>query len=182
MNMLAPQIPGCRWLDLCCGSGVMACEAMRRGAREVVAVERDRRVAAVARANLELIQASLVPRESQDGEPVAVTKVTLVSDEVVRWLERAGTDGSQAQAPEAGRAIERGFDLIYVDPPYRGDLYERIAQRVTRGGWLAPTGTMVWECATDQLPHVPQGWRAFDGRRYGGTSLILLEANPELQR
>ena len=39
MNLLAAEIPGCRWLDLCSGSGVMACEALRRGASEVVAVE-----------------------------------------------------------------------------------------------------------------------------------------------
>ena len=38
MNLLAAELPGCRWLDLCCGSGVMACEALQRGAREVVAV------------------------------------------------------------------------------------------------------------------------------------------------
>ena len=56
MNLLAARVPGSRWLDLCCGSGVMACEALQRGAAEVVAVERDRRIAAVARANLELVR------------------------------------------------------------------------------------------------------------------------------
>ena len=39
MNILAPHLQDCRWLDLCSGSGVMGCEALQRGARCVVAVE-----------------------------------------------------------------------------------------------------------------------------------------------
>jgi hypothetical protein len=37
INLVADQLPGCRWLDLCCGSGVMACEALLRGAALAVA-------------------------------------------------------------------------------------------------------------------------------------------------
>ena len=62
MNLLAAEVPGSRWLDLCCGSGVMACEALLRGASEVVAVERDRRIAAVARSNLAAVRATVSRR------------------------------------------------------------------------------------------------------------------------
>ena len=48
MNLLAAELPGCAWLDLCSGSGAMACEALHRGASRVVAIEQDRRIAAVA--------------------------------------------------------------------------------------------------------------------------------------
>ena len=92
MNLLAPELPGCRWLDLCCGSGVMACEALQRGVAEVVAVERDRRVAAVAQGNLELVAASLP----------APAAVTVVRREVLQWLT------SQRPSP---------FNLIYCRNP-----------------------------------------------------------------
>jgi 16S rRNA G966 N2-methylase RsmD len=65
MNMLAPELPGCSWLDLCCGSGAMACEALQRGAARVVAVDRDRRHAALARANLEAVAAGLASSRGQ---------------------------------------------------------------------------------------------------------------------
>ena len=55
MNLLARELPGCRWLDLCCGSGVMACEAIQRGAGAVVAIEQDRRIAAIAKAGADII-------------------------------------------------------------------------------------------------------------------------------
>ena len=47
MNMLGSRLQGCRWLDLCSGSGIMGCEALLRGAAAVVAVERDAKTAAV---------------------------------------------------------------------------------------------------------------------------------------
>ncbi len=155
MNLLANRVPGSRWLDLCCGSGVMACEALQRGAAEVVAVERDRRIAAVARANLELV------RQGRSAAPEATPRCRVDGDEVLRWL---------------GRSDPSGFDLIYADPPYAAGLYVPIAAAVLRGGWLAPGGILVWECASDAVPEVPQGWQARDQRRYGGSTVMLLEA------
>lgn len=150
INILAPRLAGCRWLDLCSGSGSMACEAVQRGAREVVAVERDRRIAAVARANLTAVAAS-----RSDGVSVVVHH-----REVLAWL-----------AQEPGEA----FDLIYADPPYRAGLHEPMATAVARGGWLRPDGLLLWECASDAVPVTPEGWELLDQRRYGGTSVIVLQ-------
>jgi 16S rRNA (guanine(966)-N(2))-methyltransferase RsmD len=164
MNLLAAELPGCRWLDLCSGSGAMACEALQRGAAEVVAVERDRRIAAVARANLEAVLAGL---SSTGGTTPRQARV--VCDEVLRWLTARGRTGDAAAAVPA-------FDLIYVDPPYGAGLYAPIAAAVLTGGWLAPGGTMVWECASGDVPEDPPGWERRDSRRYGGTTLVLLFA------
>ena len=154
MNLLAARVPGSRWLDLCCGSGVMACEALQRGAAEVVAVERDRRIAAVARSNLELV------RQGPSTAPVGTPRCRVDGDEVLRWL---------------GRPCGAPFDLIYVDPPYAAGLYIPIAEAVRQGGWLAPGGLLLWECASDAVPEPPDGWQCRDRRRYGGSTVLLLE-------
>ena len=152
MNLLAPELPGCAWLDLCSGSGVMACEALQRGARRVVAVEQDRRIAAVARANLDVVAHGLEPGLGHRWE--------VHCREVSRWL-----------AQSAGE----GFDLIYADPPYAAELYAAIAAGVAAGACLKPSGTMVWECASSAIPPTPEGWKRRDERRYGSTSLVLLQ-------
>lgn len=157
MNLLAAEVPGSRWLDLCSGSGVMACEALQRGASQVVAVERDRRIAAVARQNLE---ATLGGRGAQRAE--------VVQADVLRWL---------AARPIATPPIR--FDLIYADPPYAAGLHAPIAAVVRAGGWLAPGGTLIWECASDGIPPDPPGWQRRDCRRYGGTTLVLLHELPD---
>lgn len=128
----------------------MACEALQRGAAAVVAVERDRRVAAVALANLQLVAAPLDP-------PAAVM---VHRREALQWL---------------GSAMASRFDLIYCDPPYRAGLHGKLAEAVLKAGWLEPDGVMVWECGSDALPPVPAGWRVEQQRRYGGTTLILLQ-------
>jgi 16S rRNA (guanine(966)-N(2))-methyltransferase RsmD len=153
MNLLAAEVPDCAWLDLCSGSGVMACEALQRGARRVVAIEQDRRITAVARANLEAVSTELGRWE-------------LHCREVTRWLGH----GNGAERPD-----HQDFDLIYADPPYAAGLYEPIAAGVAAGGWLKPGGTLIWECASDAVPAPPGGWRLRDQRRYGGTSLVLLQ-------
>ena len=157
INLLAARLEGCRWLDLCSGSGAMACEALQRGAGAVVAVERQRRIAAVARANLEA-----VARGRSDRPPV-----TVHSEEVLAWLPR--------HTP-AGEGAPQGFDLIYVDPPYAAGLHAPIASAVLGGGWLSAGGVMVWECDARIATAVPSGWSLRSRRRYGGSELMLLEA------
>jgi 16S rRNA (guanine(966)-N(2))-methyltransferase RsmD len=161
MNLLAAEVPGCAWLDLCSGSGIMACEALQRGARRVVAIEQDRRIAAVARANLEAVSAGLGRWE-------------LHCREVTRWLARSAPLEPGAELGAASGAGE-DFDLIYADPPYAAGLYDAIAAGVAAGAWLKPGGTLIWECASDAVPGVPAGWRLRDTRRYGGTTLVLLQ-------
>ncbi len=156
VNLLAAELPGCAWLDLCSGSGVMACEALQRGARRVVAVEQDRRIAAVARANLQAVAGGLSQHAS----------VEVHCREVLRWLQRPAAKNEDR--PER-------FDLVYADPPYAAGIYEPIAAAIAAGHWLGSGGTLVWECSSDRVPSVPAGWRQRDVRRYGGTSLVLLE-------
>ena len=160
MNLLALELPGCRWLDLCCGSGVMACEAIQRGADTVVAIEQDRRIAAIAKANLEAVA---------QGSP-SQSHFWVHCSDVKRWLAK-GAGGSADSAREGDGA----FDLIYADPPYAAGIYGAIATGVTRGGWLKPNGLMVWEYATTKQPNLPEGWQLADQRRYGSTSLMVLK-------
>ena len=152
MNILAAELPGCRWLDLCSGSGAMACEALQRGAAAVVAVEQDRRHAAVARANLEAVRSGL-GREAS---------VTVHCTEVGRWLRQGG---------------QGAFNLIYADPPYAAGLYPLICDEVATGGWLQSDGLLVLECSSSAPPalgDLPGGWWLRDQRRYGSTTVLML--------
>lgn len=156
LNQLAPVLAGCRWLDLCTGSGAMACEALQRGARLVMAVEQDRRLASLARRNLELVLGGLPAAGPGPGQ------AQVHCCEVVRWLQR-GCPGQP-------------FDLIYADPPYRAGLYPAIAQAIATGGWLRNQGKLLLECASNDVPAVPPAWSVLQLRRYGSTSVLILGA------
>src|SRR3954468_20463548 len=90
-SALGEAVSGARVLDLYCGTGALAIEALSRGAADAVLVDRDTRPAL---GNVE----SLGLRE----------RAELVRSDVGRWLS--------AQGAEAARPR---FDLVFVDAPYR---------------------------------------------------------------
>lgn len=162
MNMLSAELPGARWLDLCCGSGVMGCEALQRGAVEVVAVDQDRRMATTARRNLEMV--------AEAQTPAAAVQVAI--QEVLRWLQQGPSAGT-------GDVEPRSFDLIYADPPYAAGLYGAIAKAVAEWGWLKTDGLLLLECSSGEVPEQPPGWRLIKERRYGGSTVLMLRQSSD---
>jgi 16S rRNA (guanine966-N2)-methyltransferase len=93
-NWLQPVLPGARVLDLFAGSGALGLEALSRGAREALLVERD----AVLAASL----AETVQRLHASGEAHVVRADAL----------------SFLKAPLHGR-----FDVVFLDPPFADDAW-----------------------------------------------------------
>ncbi|HEY5943407.1 MAG TPA: RsmD family RNA methyltransferase [Solirubrobacterales bacterium] len=97
-SILGDRVEGARVIDLYCGTGALAIEALSRGAASAVLVDRDTRPALgnVQRLHLE-------------------ERAELVRADVGRWL------GQVSSSPAAGK-----FDLVFVDAPYR--LADRVAE------------------------------------------------------
>ena len=150
INMLGSRLQGCRWLDLCSGSGIMGCEALLHGASVVVAVERDAKTAAVCSENLGLaVESAQQP----------------CSFEVIRQ-DLASCLGRGWSAP--------GFDLVYIDPPYASGLLSLALTLLSEGTWLNPDALVICEHPSDATIEPPQGWLIKDRRRYGISGLLLL--------
>lgn len=108
MSALGPRIPGFRVLDLFAGSGALGLEALSRGAREVVFVERARGALRVLRANIDALGA---------GE-----RCTVVAADAFAWL---GGDRPGA------------FDVALADPPYAQGTAARLLERFVREPFAA---------------------------------------------
>lgn len=98
-NILQWDIAGCRFLDLFSGSGGIAIEALSRGAKEAVMVEKDREAVRCIKQNVQ-------HTKMDDRSRVMPMDVM----QALRRLEQAG----------------QPFDIIFMDPPYHLDLEERI--------------------------------------------------------
>jgi 16S rRNA (guanine(966)-N(2))-methyltransferase RsmD len=97
-DILAPRLPGCRFLDAFAGSGSVGLEALSRGASRVVLVERGREALEVARANAQALA-------GRGGE--------------VQVFHQDARVALGALADAGAR-----FDVVFLDPPYDSDLYE----------------------------------------------------------
>ena len=67
------------------------------------------------------------------------------------------------------------YSLVFCDPPYGKGLGETALAAALAGGWIAPGALVVWEESADVSP--PEGLVPRDERRYGDSSIHLLEAS-----
>lgn len=65
-------------------------------------------------------------------------------------------------------------NLVFLDPPYGRDLGARALASARAQGWLAPGALIVWEENAPQP--APAGFAGHGSRRYGDTTITLLEA------
>lgn len=68
-------------------------------------------------------------------------------------------------------------DLVFLDPPYGTDLGARAVASALAGGWIAPGALVVWE--DDRPPIPPAGLMQRDQRRYGGTTVTILQRDSD---
>ncbi|WP_425501542.1 16S rRNA (guanine(966)-N(2))-methyltransferase RsmD [Pseudoxanthomonas kalamensis] len=110
-NWLMPALPGARVLDLFAGTGALGLEAVSRGAREAVLVERDPVLAAALRDSVQRLAA-------QD-------QVAVVQADSPAWL-------SQRQG--------ESFDIAFVDPPFEASLWQpalaALLPQMADEGWI----------------------------------------------
>lgn len=141
-SMLQPRLRDAAVLDLFAGSGALALEAVSRGARHAVLVERWGKALQAIAANVDTAGFS--------------DRVTVVADDVERVL-------TTLQGP---------FEVVLADPPYDladHALTEVLAAVVPL---LADDAVVVVERADRDGPVTwPQGLHADRARRYGDTTL-----------
>ena len=143
-SVLGERVDGARVLDLYCGTGALAIEALSRGAARATLVDRDTRAAVGNVERLGLAE-----------------RVELVRADVSRWL--GNREGGEEKPV---------FDLVFIDAPYR--LADRVGQELDSQlpGLLSEGGRAIVESGArrplriDSLPRLRQ-------RRYGAADVSI---------
>lgn len=132
-------------LDLFAGTGALGIEALSRGAKRAVFVERDRSALAALKANLQALGLEESEAEVRRGE----------------------MDGALRSA----RKHAETYDLVLIDPPYRqaGDLGGELSSALE--SLLAPQARVVVE--SDRRAPLELPWEIVKERRYGDTSITI---------
>lgn len=116
-SMLQFDLEGRRVLDLFAGSGQMALEAVSRGAKHAVMVDRAREACKVIEKNAK--------KTRLEGS------VEIVSADALDFLDRYKGEP---------------FHLVFLDPPYAAGLLPAVLSRLSVRSLLAPGATVVAEC------------------------------------
>ena len=119
--MLQNRITGCSFLDLFSGSGAIGIEALSRGAREAVFIEKDPKAYACIRDNLAFTRLA--------------DRARVLRMEVVSALGRM-----EREVP---------FDIIFMDPPYGLLLEKKVLELLSRGSLAGQDTLIIAEASAD---------------------------------
>ena len=150
-------IAGARVLDLYAGSGALGLEALSRGARSAVLVERGRSAAAVIRRNVAVVGKAF----AASGAPASA----IVQESPVHGYLR------HAAGP---------FDLVFTDPPYDLSDTEMTADLVALAPLLSAHAVVVIERAKRSSPPdlAAAGLALIREKAYGDSALWWAEPAP----
>lgn len=146
-NMIAFDIGDASVLDLFCGSGALGIEALSRGAKRAVFVDKNAAALSVTKQNL---AATRLADHAQ-----------LVQSDSIVFLQNTNDV----------------FDIILIDPPYQAQLYERVLQEIWERKLLSPDGIIVVESSENDPPEIPvRLFSEVREKKYGKVKIFLIKA------
>lgn len=138
------DIEGLSFLELFAGSGAIGWEALSRGATELVLVENNRSSLLAIKENLASFKSAPCIFYPKEA------------DKAIQDLHKGG----------------KKFDIIFLDPPYYGDLAKKTLQTLSAYDILAPIGlVIVQHFKKDILPKIMGILFLFKQAYYGDTIL-----------
>ena len=145
-NWLAPHIRGARCLDLFAGTGALGLEALSRGAREVVFVEKSSLAAETLQANVRLLD-------------VAEAEIRQVDA-----MEYLGATGDDA------------FDIVFLDPPFTADMLGDLCRLLDKASLVHGGSLVYLEDDRARPPvDLPGGWSLLKSRTAGNVRYSLAQ-------
>ncbi len=169
INILGRQLEEASWLDLCSGSGAMACEVLQKGVKRVLAIEMHRPTAQICKSNLITISNRLDH----------LVDVQIINKDIISFLKK-GPLNRKIKFFENSPTAEQRFDFVFLDPPYHSELYEISQELLLSKQWIKKTSTLICECSSNSLARIHNGWELVKEKSYGNTSLLFLTPNQAL--
>ncbi len=143
------RLYGSRFLDVFSGTGSIALEAVSRGAEEAVLLEKDMDA-------LKVIQDNVTACRQND-------RCTIMRGDSIASLNTLSRQGKQ-------------FDIIYVDPPYQGGLYEDVLKNIAEKSLLADEGIILLECAKNTSISIENSiFFIYKEKCYGDTCVLYVK-------
>ena len=117
-SALSPHLYDSEFLDVFGGSGSIALEALSRGAKSAVILEKDRDAQKVIEDNIKLCGVN--------------ERCLLLKGDSLQGLDRLARENRQ-------------FDLIYIDPPYQAGLYSAVLKMIAENHLIKKDGLILAE-------------------------------------
>jgi 16S rRNA (guanine(966)-N(2))-methyltransferase RsmD len=102
INILGNELEDASWLDLCSGSGAMACEVLQKGVKRILAIEKERKTAKTCKKNLIDVSNSLCHQ----------FHIEVICQEMISFLKK-GKQNKKIAFHSDSSNFEKIFDFVF---------------------------------------------------------------------
>jgi 16S rRNA (guanine966-N2)-methyltransferase len=147
-NMIQNEVPGAVFIDVFAGSGGIGIEALSRGAKKAYFIENNIKA-------VKCINQNIATTKFEE-------KATVLKQDVLVGLKNIR---------------ESEADIIFVDPPYEGGLYERTFALLSKLPYVTEYTLIIAECNIDQDLSVfeDQGFTIIKEKRYKSNQHVFMK-------
>ena len=139
-SIIAPYVEGSIFLDLFSGSGSISLEAISRGAKRAVMIEKDGEALKYIIENIDNLAFS--------------DRCRAYKNDVIRAIEILGRKNEK-------------FDIIFMDPPYQDNVTKKVLKAIDKANILAEDGLIICEHhLLEDLEDNIASFRKTDERKY----------------
>ena len=147
-NLIGQDLSGLKVLDLFAGTGSLGIESLSRGTQHAVFIDNSQQA-------LKLIRKNLVTCGFENSGTV-----------LRRDLKKAATLSHPV--------FKQRFDLLFLDPPYRGDMLIPLLEKISTADILSNGSRVVVELSKhEMLPSSFGNLKIADSRLYGDTMINI---------
>jgi len=158
-NILGDEVIDTLFLDLFAGTGSVGIEALSRGARQAVFIERSRRAIETIKENLKITGLA--------------AQAEVIRDDVFRFLAREPAIPPNFGG-ERGGAPKEKFDLIYIAPPQYQGLWAKTLLALDGRDFLTEGGLAIAQIFPKEYRNLElKNLSLVDQRKYGSTMLCF---------
>lgn len=143
-NMITPFVPDAYGIDLFSGTGNLGLEALSRGAKEFIFVEKESRNIKVIKENIELCGFGDMSH--------------IIRGDVFDYLKKTGEK----------------YDMILMDPPYGKNLADQALEIIAEKRLLKKSGIIVVEHSSNETLDAKSYFNLFKEKVYGDTGITIL--------
>ncbi|HSN94193.1 MAG TPA: 16S rRNA (guanine(966)-N(2))-methyltransferase RsmD [Anaerolineaceae bacterium] len=147
-NIIASEIQGNKVLDLFGGTGAVSIEALSRGAKSAVIIDKSQTAVSIVKQNLD----------------------------TARFTSRAKVICGDAFSYLSSQ-VKDSFDLIYIAPPQYKLMWQKALKQLDLNpGWLGADGQVIVQINPNEWAELSlENLQVFDTRKYGDTLLVFYE-------
>ena len=152
-SALGSKVLGSYFLDMFSGSGAIGIEALSRGAEFVAFSELSSLHADIIKKNLAHV-----------SKAIPGPNYKIFNEDAVSALN-------------AIKASSLSFDIIFMDPPYKSDLWEPALKQIYEMGLLNDNAVVVLEVSKDEKEPDSPYFNIIKSKSYGQAAVYYMESN-----